>query len=73
MIGNYATYTTLKPKHQRTRINVDVKFNAPCLGCGERTLGCHSTCQLYAKAKAEYEERKQIVAKGREKYRRFNH
>ena len=24
---------------------------APCKGCTERTLGCHSTCEKYAKYK----------------------
>lgn len=27
-----------------------------CLGCTDRALGCHSTCDIYLKEKAEYDK-----------------
>ena len=33
--------------------------NFPCKGCTNRSVGCHSYCEDYAKAKTNYEEEKE--------------
>lgn len=35
----------------------------PCLGCEDRVLGCHGTCQKYAEARAENERLKEERSK----------
>ena len=31
-------------------------FPSPCLGCVDRHVGCHSTCQKYLEAKEQHEK-----------------
>lgn len=38
-----------------------------CKGCEKRYIGCHSSCNVYIDAKAEYEKKKDEVY--RKKYR----
>lgn len=33
--------------------------NFPCKGCTNRAVGCHSYCEDYNRAKADYEEEKE--------------
>ena len=39
--------------------------NYPCKGCTDRAVGCHSTCQKYLDAKAEYERKKEAIRKAK--------
>jgi hypothetical protein len=39
--------------------------NYPCKGCTDRVVGCHSTCQKYQDAKAEYESEKAAILKSK--------
>lgn len=38
-------------------------IKSPCMGCENRVLGCHSTCDLYLQFDAK---RKELLAKKRE-------
>lgn len=42
---------------------------APCLGCKDRYLGCHSKCEKYAKQKQIAEDAKKNREKWKERWR----
>lgn len=55
----------------RPRVNYDVNFNSPCYQCADRYMGCHDKCNKYQSAKHAYEEKKKVVADGRNKYVKY--
>lgn len=48
--------------------NRNTKYD-DCYHCEERTVGCHSTCEKYLKAKEEYDEIKKKVLEEKQKCR----
>ena len=44
----------------------DIRLNrntcSVCLGCGKRSVGCHSRCEAYKQAKAEAEQKKAVIS-----------
>ena len=38
-----------------------MKFPSVCQDCGNRCVGCHSTCPKYNEAKAEYDAEKAMI------------
>ncbi|MBO5389409.1 MAG: hypothetical protein J6A59_15000 [Lachnospiraceae bacterium] len=40
---------------------------APCKDCGDREVGCHSTCKKYIDFKKENEKQKELINKEKQK------
>ena len=54
---------------------MNILDKCPCLGCYDRTVGCHSSCEKYKIYLKESEERKKAIKKFLQKdtsYRDYN-
>lgn len=48
-------------------MSVTLQFESNCNGCGERSIGCHSTCGDYKKKKDAYEAKKKVLNEEKKK------
>lgn len=53
-------------------MGVFMGFKGDCMGCEKRYPGCHSKCESYLNAKAEYEKEKALV-KDEMDYKKYAH
>lgn len=42
---------------------------APCLGCSDRCIGCHSSCTKYIEWKRDIDKENETIRKNRVEYR----
>ena len=47
-------------------------FFSPCKDCPDRKVGCHGSCEKYARAKAAYAEKAEEVFKVKRTYDDFD-